>query len=390
MESFRLPNGEKGYRMVANSPQGQIEINPSSTIDIRNLHSDVPVRMQHDFLELNRDQQIYSFTPPNTEFTVFHEGVEVPSGEVNLTGNLYLNLRINNVKIRGIDRTAIEKGISKGFHAKFRLLVNDPSAGVNYTEYLLETPANRATAYFEQFIGQVIPNQPVYCQYNISINHTFENIKIGKFRKEKPVGTVRLSFNGGYLNSDTIGIFECDLSMARIPKDYIINLKNISPDILTLRISNQKMLLARSGIQISKSSGEYFYYRNKESGTDLGYNLGFKGTIDTKSNIPYLICGGSVNPEGSKDKVIAGTFHSTQGSGVGEYKIILPDFMRNNEDYIVQLTVSGEWGGNGADNHANFSRRDTVNNCFYVKTYNGTTLENAGFTFMVYKAEKKI
>lgn len=389
MESFRLSDGSLGYRMVANTPQGQIEINPSSVINIQNTNSDMNVPMQSGLIELSQKQTIYFFTQPVEEYTVYDRGIEIPSGEVNLTGDLHLNLYINNIIIRATDRTSIEQGISKGFYANFKLKVNDPSGDKDYTEYLLTTPAHTATPYFEKFIGQVDPNQSVYCQYTIGINHIFHNIKLGKFRKKKEEGTIQLFFNSGTLNSSTAGIFNVDMSMARIQNGAIINLSAISPEKVTLRIENQRILFTYNGLQMSKSSGEYFYYRNKESKfdqSDPNYNLGFKGTIDPNSNIPYLVCGGSVNPDGNKRKSIGDLFYSgLVPNNTGMYKITLPDSMKNDENYIVQLTVSGEWGGNGIDNHANFISRDLPNNCFYIRTYNGTEPENAGFTFVVYK-----
>lgn len=115
------------------------------------------------------------------------------------------------------------------------------------------------------------------------------------------------------------------------------------------------------------------YYDNPEN-----FTMTFRGNVAPESNVPFLICGGEVNIAGELI-LSCGSDSFAQKSSTGHYIITLPDYMRGNENYIVELTPVM------SDNRVTRAGIDTKANCFWVQTWQSPgQFEDSGFTFMVH------
>lgn len=157
-----------------------------------------------------------------------------------------------------------------------------------------------------------------------------------------------------------------------------IDLKSGTTNALFTFVSTtDETIIGSDGLSIRMDSNNWIWFLKKAG--ELLFT--FKGKVSPDSNIPALICGGEVNASGTSVYKAGGDSYPYRAS-TGYYRVALPEDMRGKGNYIVQLT------GVETDNIVTMASRDTASNCFYVKTYNTpTVLENAGFSYMVYRAK---
>lgn len=199
---------------------------------------------------------------------------------------------------------------------------------------------------------------------NLDINSSFsEKLPKGSIKAEV-IATINYDLMSQY---DVMGAYPTSARTSLAPSGGVFSF--ISTD--------DETIFGSDGMSIRVNSNKFFKLL-KQAGE---ISLIFRGLVSPDSNIPALICGGEVDINGVI-KYKLGDDSGCSRPSTGKYRITLPSYMSGKSNYIVQLT------GVSCDNMITLNSRNTSSNYFEVYSWNSPgNLENAAFSFMVYRAQ---